>query len=486
MDNNAYILRRKYLSQMLKEIFKYKAVDYTDTDEVNKAGTIILGCKTDPMDCRFTNHYKEKYVKIFEIAFSYDKCTIISGNKNKQTVLKMEQKDFIFNAIAFFKWNGIDIDYRFDNACENKLFSRLILKFIKKLLLTLFLHGDDGSSEKDALCEKEYTKTFKSIRNYVIKHEIIDMIYTDAKLTDVETCYDEKYEESECCDYFLYYLRPFYTDILAGLYICIPQKHYRIPRDMIRYGEDRTYKINYFSFDNKYLIKMVDESVRFNKPSFYCLKTNYSKIDEESDYDNKVDIWGDPVNIETKEHDIAVKRIIDLMPYYAPFKDESEIKKLLSYVEIIFQINYTDTYENKKIPKEFEKGFLSFKSIIKKSEIVADYEIPICFIILFSFWVNNVWRRLYSYVGTEGEKELKKNISKLDLRCIINAKEKYETFCSNNYNLIKKFKGLVYGIIDYGYEVVFADKKNRIYNPFSYLIKTIKVLLGDENEKWIY
>lgn len=149
-----YAKRRKHLSSLMKAIFGYKSVDFCD--ETKDTGTIILGCKSDPMDCTFTDHYKVKYFKILEIAFTYDKYEFVFCNEKKQNKTKCDRYTIITNTIKFFKRKNIDVDYKFDSEYEKRLFFKLLYRFTLQLIESLFLFNNDAPDEIDDVCISEY------------------------------------------------------------------------------------------------------------------------------------------------------------------------------------------------------------------------------------------------------------------------------------------------------------------------------------------
>ncbi|WP_019680727.1 hypothetical protein [Ruminococcus flavefaciens] len=476
MAERTFDLRRGYLSELLKDIFGYKTVGFEEDGK--NTGIIYLGGKTETNDCTFTERYKKKYQKLFEVAFIYEHCTFTFGNEKIRSKKVFSRENVIDNTIKYFKEFGADIDYQFNSVYEQKLFSKLLYRYICNLLDCLFLF-DDPSCEKDKQCEEKYLEMREKIKRRVSGNEIIDLIYSRAELTDIETYFDSEYEENECCDYFLYYQKPNYKEMLVGVYVDAPQKKGEIGIK-IHSADEKAYRIHYSRFDNKYLIKLVNRPVRYKSSSFVCLKTNYSNIDK-VEYNRCDPIFLEPVDMETKENEIAYDRIFPHLPPYQLLKDKDEydINELIGCIMFISRINYEDFFENNKIPNELKNRFVSFETKIKKYIKIDKCERKVFFVFLFYCWINNIWRVLEKYIGTDIEKEIKKGISELDLDYLKKAEKTLETFCNNNYDLIEKYKGHVYGTVDFGPEGMIAKKDNRQYNPLSHLIETINIIKGD-------
>lgn len=477
-----YAKRRKHLSSLMKAIFGYKSVDFCD--ETKDTGTIILGCKSDPMDCTFTDHYKVKYFKILEIAFTYDKYEFVFCNEKKQNKTKCDRYTIITNTINFFKRKNIDVDYQFDSEYEKRLFFKLLYRFTLQLIESLFLFKNDADAKKDNDCISEYNKRIKSIREHVLRHDIIELIYSYAKLENVEMFFDTFYKESECNDYFLHYLIPNYYSIIEGIDICI-HRNKRPPRVIIRSEESKSYKINYSKFNGRYLIKIIDKPICYKRPSYCCLKTNYDRIDEEGYYMANA-IWDDLVDMETKEIDIVSHRLFKLMPYYRERIEEENIRLLIQCCQIILQINYDKFLGQMQIPDELKNGYLSFGYKIKRFKVMETDAIPIMFRYLFACWVDKIWRNLEKNSEKVLKKSFKSTKDKIEPGCIKKAEQNYDVFFNNHIDTIKKYRGLVYGASDFEFEGVFADKAGKIYNPFTYLFKTIRIIFGDTNEQWLY
>ena len=128
MAERTFDLRRGYLSELLIDIFGYKTVRCEEDGK--NTGIIYLGGKTETNDCTFTERYKKKYKKLFEVAFIYEHCTFTFGNEKIRSKKIFSRENVIDNTIKYFKEFGADINYQFNSVYEQKLFSKLLYIYI--------------------------------------------------------------------------------------------------------------------------------------------------------------------------------------------------------------------------------------------------------------------------------------------------------------------------------------------------------------------
>ena len=98
----------------------------------------------------------------------------------------------------FFYKEKIELRYIFYSQAEQALFSRLIYKYISWLLEVLFDEYKCEGVERDSLVEKKYEKAFSRIKSEINTNDIIDLIYSEAQIGDIEQIIDSRYDKAQC------------------------------------------------------------------------------------------------------------------------------------------------------------------------------------------------------------------------------------------------------------------------------------------------
>ena len=179
--------RHRKLSSLIKNIFSTKV---NSTEKINDdCVCVIRGEGREIGKCKFTDLYRADFSKLFEYTFIHQNCEFKYKGVQKADQ-KFDRETAVANAVSFFNKHNVDLGYYFYSQTEQALFSRLIYKYISWLLEVLFEDYNCEGNERDSLVEEKYEKAFSRIKSEINTNDIIDLIYSEAKIGDIEQITD--------------------------------------------------------------------------------------------------------------------------------------------------------------------------------------------------------------------------------------------------------------------------------------------------------
>lgn len=192
--------RKNTLNRLIKSVFKRKMVGFDDDNyERGIYGEIEIGKIETFNNHSYTNTYRKKYDILFDITFNTVKYKFYYSNSNSKK--KFSRDNAIQNIVNYFKEFGINFPNCFENAHEKYLFSKLIYKLIStELLPAIFITEENVKCcDKKVLGQEDITADFtiaiKNIKAVLESNDIVSIIYRNAKMSDIETVYENNYKE---------------------------------------------------------------------------------------------------------------------------------------------------------------------------------------------------------------------------------------------------------------------------------------------------
>lgn len=472
--------RITYLRELVKGVFG-KVANKSKKISSNKAIVVIgVGKEKELNKCSFTEKYHVEYDNLFKFTFTYKKCNFeYAGSQKKDHIFNRDTA--VKNAVALFKKKGVDINYIFNSQVEQYLFSRLIYKYIKQLLCVLFEEYDCNLEERDEQVKKKYDEVIAKIINMVSNNDIIDLIYTDAKINELEQVIDSEYNRDECNIALInknYSFLGYYTREIkkSTEVVCFIKGHDRVPcSDIDIYSEGIPFPIK----SNSRLPKVSEKrnvSVKiwyksdwmYFCPSYFCFITKKSGSD---DMDNLVKEKILDAGIELNKRYCCDKKVQYLQ----------WMNTLHFILDKIYFKNY-NTYFMESNYKEIkaEKGYLELETFFKNN-FIDKIDPVIIYIYLCSVAIHNLcdvldnfnFYTLPEYID-KNDKEFKNHCSYIkdvcNFKSIDTAIEKYRIFYNDNKKCIEDFLNKV--VVTEG--VYWKEDSFSEYNPYSFLKNSLE------------
>lgn len=177
------------LAEIVKSVFGTATNSYRCD---NGKYVVILGKGKEIGDCSFSEKYLSDYSMLFKLTFVSADTSFEYAGKRYQG--KEYNRDIALrNAIRYFSKHGINLDYSFCSLAEKKLFSKLILSYINKILSVIF----NNSKLSNADFRAKIASTFKQIKISLSKQDIIYLMYSKASNSDIERINDSAYDPYE-------------------------------------------------------------------------------------------------------------------------------------------------------------------------------------------------------------------------------------------------------------------------------------------------
>lgn len=473
-------IRHEYLSKLVNKIFDTK-VNSIDRSKDNKV-IVIRGRGKEIGKCSFTELYRKDFTKLFEYTFTYEQCEFRydGAQKAKQ---RFDRSIAIKNAIIFFSEKNIMLNYVFHSRAEGKLFSRLIYRYIKKLLDVLFdeYFISDKKEFEEAIAEK-YEKSLAQIRDEVDTTDIHELIYKNAKLSDAELLsFDDNADSVMLVDngyeYILHYssygmvtplkLRPIdqrsvfsRSDIFYNIYSI---------------GSEASIPIIYTPNIDYYPIKILDfKRIEFFVPRFFCVRFKLSEISTslaDELEDKKISIYDE---LAKKVYEHIIKEYISIEK-----QETVRLECLEEILEIILQINYRELFKNNRyLENHFKLGLARFCKFLDISNIEKGNEL-ILFRYLLSLWVDEFSHTLLCMLADQEYKIIIKGKSLLKHLKMLSdyvktknlgeANKAFFEFYNYNKRIIDTFKEKVDLMNLKYFNVSFEENIHNGYGPYLHL-----------------
>lgn len=474
--------RYEYLKKLINNIFDTLANSYRIDD--GDTGIIVRGKGKEICKCTFTEKYRKDYIKLFEITFTYKKCKFEYAGKQKISQ-KFNRDIAIRNARKYFKKVNIDIDYVFHSQSDKYLFSKLIYKYIEKLLDVIFNDYNCTGEKRNKLISQRYTSILDNIRSELDTKDIYELIYSTAKWADAElltynNCDLDKCDSVMLVDFGFEFRSYFLINFINTTIKLIPIENqilYRRSKSTDKfYGFDlineqkieHSHDIGYFPIELRE-IQIEEQYI----PRYCCIAFCLSEI--------KKVISCDEYHIEEYIcNELRGEALFLIQKKYIEPKVQclNYIKQIEKILEILLNINYRKYFDKKEyIPREFKKGFKNFNIFLEKLNLMID-EKNVIFKYLISIWIDDFSDVLFCvdsvYIKSlENETVLKEHRKTIEDYAENDAFEKanelYKVFYKKNQKTINSFKKKVVIKNREYYETSIEVDSGKGFNPYSHL-----------------
>lgn len=497
-------IRHTYLRKLVKNVFGTIS-NSIKKDNVNSI-IIIRGKGKELKDCSFTEKYYFEYVELFKYTFTRKNCTFEyqgarPNNKgyNRDTAM--------VNAVSFFNKHNIDLRYSFHSQAEQALFSRLIYKYISWLLEVLFEDYNCEGNERDSLVEEKYEKAFSRIKSEINTNDIIDLIYSEAKIGDIEQITDPKLDKSGFNIAYLLDTEQFQQSILRvkNDVICNINGYYSaIASNIIMNKAGMKYQIFPFKKNSRFSVEKDTHnlSIRIWQNTckeMYCPRY-FWYVTKNTEYDSREEASLNDYRLNRSKAEMIGAAMRALETRY-PYNKHKNYLQWMAYLNEVLRQIYSENYNSyfsKDNAKKWgkEKGYLNLKSFLKDNTI-DELDPKIIYIYLVSVAIDNLCEKLNIF----NHEEMKKYISKDDkaykqhckyLKEICDSKNletainKYTAFYNDNKSVIYAFAQKV------EISKISCDETllSTEYNPYLFLKNSLqryyKCLCNTQQEPFIY
>lgn len=412
-------IRHDYLYGIVNAVFDIKVNSTRRIDD--KKVIVIRGRGKEIGKCTFTELYQKYFNDLFEYTFTYDQCEFEYHGIQKANQ-KFDRRIAINNAIEYFRKKSIMLNYVFHSSAEQKLFSKLIYRYLKQLLDVLFDEYDMKKKEFEKTINQNFKDALNKIRDEVDTKDIYELIYRDAKLSDAELLSYDGADSVMLIDngyeYILYYSS---ESIATSLKLRPVDKEFVYSRSDISY--------NVYSIDSKnskpiiytpnieyYPINILNlQRKEMFVPRFCCVEFKYNETiepleDDEKKYEKEYIYY--KLSMQVSEY---VKK-----EYIRTEKQETNrLKHIEEILGRLFQINYRKLFNDDRYLKSYFKlGLKRFRKFLDISNLGKDNEL-ILFRYLVSLWVDEFSHVLYcassdqEYKNSIDEKTFSKHLNML-------------------------------------------------------------------------
>lgn len=479
--------RYEYLRKLTKNVFETLANGYRIDD--GNTGIIVRGKGKEICKCTFSEKYRKDYIELFEITFAYKKCKFEYAGIQKM-LQEFNRNIAIKNAVKYFKKENIDLDYVFNSQSDKYLFSRLIYKYIEKLLDVIFNDYNCTGKKRNNLVSQRYTSVLDNIRFELNTNDIHELIYNGANFSDIEIITYNNRDISECDHVMLVDFGYEFKDYLFVEDINTSIKLRSVEKSTFS-GSSKLYQnyyelnlinqlkinctknINYYPIDLK-ILKNKEQYV----PRYCCIAFCLSEIKEA--------IFSDEDNIEERIYDkLSTEAYVYIKEKYINPKVQrlNYIKQIEKILEILLNINYRKYFDKKEyMPDIFQKEFCIFNTFLEKSNLMID-EKNVIFKYLISIWIDDFSSVLFC---TNSDKHFRSVMNKTVLTKyeeIMSAYSKkdeleeinklYKVFYEKNKKTIDSFKKKVVIKNTEYYETSLEVDSGKGFNPYSHLKRAI-------------
>ena len=358
---------------------RYRCNNQEDNESYvrGKKGTVIFNMNGLFDKNKYTLNFKNNFDALFDITFNI-KSEYGFEEKNERGVRDFSRDVAIDNAITYFRDLGIVITECFNNKYDKYVFSKLVYKMISSEILNAIFNTDDNREKKNQIdldnedITDDYIVAVKNIQNVLESESLVDIMYDNVKIGDIEIVYN-KNDFPEECNYAICFSTE--KDKIGSGQICGQHVYIQFERittdrsmkELIQIINDEKISIPEIKKKPVFAYKIPDHKIKLRKfkilntalnknvlPKYFCYAEKVDSVKYSEDWAGEILLLERDLSKHAEE---AIHEKYNIKPNYT---EEDLIKIIINVLDQIIAIDYAYIINHRN---SFEDFYVTIKSI---------------------------------------------------------------------------------------------------------------------------
>ncbi len=319
---------------------------------------------------------------------------------------------------------GIVITEYFNNKYDKYVFSKLVYKMISSEILNAIFNTDDNREKKNQIdldnedITDDYIVAVKNIQNVLESESLVDIMYDNVKIGDIEIVYN-KNDFPEECNYAICFSTE--KDKIGSGQICGQHVYIQFERittdrsmkELIQIINDEIISIPEIKKKPVFAYKIPDHKIKLRKfkilntalnknvlPKYFCYAEKVDSVKYSEDWAGEILLLERDVSKHAEE---AIHEKYNIKPNYT---EEDLIKIIINVLDQIIAIDYAYIINHRNSFEDFYvtiksispnlarlcNSLLSYKLTIDQM-IITIYRAMMCAIEIFCEYIEEKWIR---------------------------------------------------------------------------------------------
>lgn len=416
--------RRECLEKLLVSIFGVTTVNFDNENYIRgRTGKVIFNMNGLFDKNKYTLKFKNNFDALFDITFNI-KSEYGFEERNARGVSSFSRDLALDNVMTYFKDLGIVVTEYFYNKYDKYVFSKLVYKIISSEILNAIFNTDDNREKKDKidLDNEDITYDFmiaiKNIQNVLESENLVEIMYDNAKIGDIEIIYNKNDFPEECnyavcfstekdkiasgpiCDQYVYieFVKCMTGRTMKELIQLINDEKISIPK----INNKAIFEYKTSDYKNKlHKFKILNTSLNKNiLPKYFCYAEKIDSVKYSEDKLGEIIFLECELRMHAQE---AIREKYNINPFYT---EEDLIKIIINVLDQILAIDYAYIMNHRNSYEDFYATIKSLSpNLARLCDFLCDYKLTIdqmiiaiyismmCAIEIFCEYIEENWIR---------------------------------------------------------------------------------------------